>query len=58
MADVFFDIVCPVLGCVIGNMMWLSPLPAVREAKRTGDLGELNPIPWVAGEPQALLLLH
>eukprot|EP01032_Pedospumella_encystans_P027521 gene27521-31105_t len=28
--------------------MWLAPLPAVLSAKRNGDLGELNPFPWVA----------
>lgn len=49
MSGVFFSIVCPLFGCIIGNGMWISPLPAVLAAKKSGDLGELNPLPWVAG---------
>jgi hypothetical protein len=27
--------------------MWLSPLKTVLDAKAKGDLGDLNPAPWV-----------
>lgn len=49
MSGAFFTIVCPLFGCLIGNGMWLAPLPAVLNARKKGDMGELNPLPWVAG---------
>jgi hypothetical protein len=55
MSNVFFSVVCPVLGTIICNGMWLAPLPAVLEAQRKGDLGPLNPTPWVAGEELHIL---
>lgn len=47
MSDVFFGKVCPALGVIIGNSMFLTPMPAVLKARAEGDIGELNPAPWV-----------
>jgi hypothetical protein len=49
MSGVFFTVVCPLLGTLICNGMWLAPLPAVRDMHEKQDMGELNPLPWVAG---------
>jgi hypothetical protein len=38
--------IAPVLGCVLGNIMWFSPLPAVLAARRNKFLGALNPYPF------------
>ena len=40
--------VCPALGVLLGNSMWLAPLRAVGDAVDRGRLGSLNPAPWVA----------
>lgn len=39
-------IFCPALGLAITNVMWLAPMKAVLEARKTKTLGELNPIPF------------
>jgi len=39
-------IFCPLLGLVIANIMFSSPLKAVLHARKMKDLGSLNPIPW------------
>jgi len=59
-SGVFFTLVCPLLGAIISNGMWLAPLPAVLAARRNGDLGELNPFPYVAGNYEFSLtsLMH
>lgn len=56
MSGVFFSIVCPLVGALICNGMWLAPLPAVLACKKKGDLGELNPLPWSAGKYPSLPL--
>ena len=38
----------PGLGAVIACCMFASPMTAVRKAKRTGCIGQLNPLPLVA----------
>jgi solute carrier family 50 protein (sugar transporter) len=40
-------IVCPLFGSIIANAMWLTPLPAVLEVRKSRKLGELNPYPFV-----------
>lgn len=40
-------IICPLFGCIIANVMWLTPLPAVLEVRKTRKLGETNPYPYV-----------
>jgi solute carrier family 50 protein (sugar transporter) len=36
----------PTLACVINNIMWVSPLFVILEARKKNDLGTLNPIPF------------
>ena len=38
----------PTLGVGICNKMFLSPMKAVRDVRKAGKLGALNPDPWVA----------
>lgn len=44
--EIFTNTVAPTLGVVIANALFLSSVPAVLSARRTGNLGELNPVPW------------
>jgi solute carrier family 50 protein (sugar transporter) len=46
MADVGSAIVAPTLGTIFCIGMWLSPLRAVLEVRRTKKLGALNPLPF------------
>lgn len=41
----------PVLGVILSNALYFSPLPAVVRAHRAGSLGSLNPL------PQALMVV-
>jgi solute carrier family 50 protein (sugar transporter) len=36
----------PTLAVIINNIMWLSPLMVLLEARKKNDLGTLNPIPF------------
>lgn len=40
------ELFAPILGVLICNVMWLSPMNGVLEARRKRDLGSLNPIPF------------
>jgi solute carrier family 50 protein (sugar transporter) len=40
-----WGILCPILGVFLSNMMALTPVSAVLEARRQKDLGQLDPIP-------------
>lgn len=56
------DVVCPIFGCVLTICMFMTPLPAVLRMVKKEDLGELNPLPWVAGRnypnhPRYLLIV-
>ncbi|KAL7441431.1 hypothetical protein ACHAXH_006333 [Discostella pseudostelligera] len=44
--DIILQYVCPLLGCVVANVMFAAPLQDVRQAVRRGTLGSLNPTPW------------
>lgn len=46
--DIFMKHVCPAVGGVIALLMFGSPLKAVFEVNRTKELGEMNPLPYVA----------
>ena len=35
------DYFAPAIGTVIANIMWITPVMAVREARKRGTLGEL-----------------
>ena len=43
-ADVLTKTVAPALGAVLGNLLYLGPLSAHLAARRTGELGPLNPL--------------
>lgn len=45
------SLVFPVLGVILSNALYFSPLPAILRAHREGRLGPLNPL------PQALMVL-
>ena len=44
--SVVVEWVAPMIGVLIGNVMWASPLPDILEARKTGDIQQLNPLPW------------
>ena len=46
MSDVGSAVVAPVLGTLFCFGMWLSPLRAVLEVRRTKKMGVLNPLPF------------
>lgn len=47
-SDLFLKKIVPTFGALLANIMFLSPMKAVLEARKTGVLGDLNPIPLVA----------
>ena len=49
MADakgVILSTVAPILGCIVSALMYASPLKACYHARKSRDLGELNPLPF------------
>ena len=46
--NIFLEYVCPALGVLIANAMFLAPLGDLRSALRIASegLGDLNPTPW------------
>lgn len=46
MPNVFTDHVVPTCGNLLALVMLLSPFPAVLRIRRTGDLGDMNPLPY------------
>lgn len=46
MANVFLTVVVPVFGNILGAIMLLSPVKAVLEVRRRGDIGDINPVPY------------
>ncbi|WIA12507.1 hypothetical protein OEZ85_012540 [Tetradesmus obliquus] len=45
-SQVFLGTVVPILGGIIGLIMYCSPLSAARAARQAQSLGELNPVPF------------
>mmetsp|Transcript_5677 Transcript_5677/g.12016 ORF Transcript_5677/g.12016 Transcript_5677/m.12016 type:complete len:340 (+) Transcript_5677:257-1276(+) len=43
---IVLEYVCPLLGCIVANIMFAAPLQSVRHAISVGTLGSLNPTPW------------
>lgn len=41
------SIAAPTLGLILANFMWLSPCKAVLEARKTRNIGTLNPFPFL-----------
>ena len=40
-----FSVYAPAMGVLTSNALYFSALPAVLEARKTGDLGPFNPLP-------------
>jgi solute carrier family 50 (sugar transporter) len=40
------EILCPLLGLIINNIMWFSPMRAVLDVRKSKQLGDFNPIPF------------
>ncbi len=40
------NILCPLLGAIICNIMWLTPFNSVQVAYKSMEIGNLNPIPY------------
>ena len=47
-STVILEYVCPCLGMIIANCMWLAPLKDLQTAVRRKSLKDLNPTPWTA----------
>jgi solute carrier family 50 protein (sugar transporter) len=45
--DLIVQFIFPLFGTIICNILWLTPLPVVLEARYTRYLGPLNPYPFV-----------
>jgi solute carrier family 50 (sugar transporter) len=44
--SIWLQYIVPSLGCVLSNVLFLSPLPKIREIDREQKLGVHNPIPY------------
>ena len=44
--DVFLNVVAPVIGLTLANVMFFSGVPAMLRCKREGSLGDMNPGPF------------
>ena len=47
----------PTIGTITANALYFAPLPSVIRAVRSGDLGDLNPLPWALMAPSNMLWL-
>jgi solute carrier family 50 protein (sugar transporter) len=44
--EVFLNVVAPVIGLTLANVMFFSGVPAMLRCKREGSLGDMNPGPF------------
>mmetsp|Transcript_6779 Transcript_6779/g.8451 ORF Transcript_6779/g.8451 Transcript_6779/m.8451 type:complete len:336 (+) Transcript_6779:587-1594(+) len=44
---IILQYICPGLGACLSNLMCLSPVRDVYRARKKGELGDINPTPWV-----------
>ena len=44
--DIIMNYVCPSLGLIIANAMYLAPSRDIQKSITQGSLGDLNPFPW------------
>ncbi len=44
--NIITSIVCPLLGMIIANFMWLSPMSMMLKARASRDIGSINPYPF------------
>jgi hypothetical protein len=45
-ASILTALIVPLIATLICNAMWLAPLPAVQEARKTKTMHGLNPVPF------------
>lgn len=45
--DILLNYVCPAGGVLFSILVYTAPYKVLRDAVKRGDLGELNPTPWV-----------
>ena len=46
-SEIVLEYVCPAMGVVLANLMFLAPLRDLQKAVSLGlGLGDLNPTPW------------
>lgn len=43
------DIIPPLLGTILADIIWFVSIPVVLEARNKQNLGDINPLPYVAG---------
>ena len=43
---VFFETVAPTIGFILATAMFSTPAKAVLAARKAGELGDLNPMPY------------
>ena len=45
-SEIILEYICPGLGLICANWMFMAPYQDVRKAAAIGSLGDLNPTPW------------
>ena len=43
---IILEFICPCLGAILGNLMFVAPFKDMKKALHDGSLGDLNPTPW------------
>lgn len=51
--DIFLKWIFPLLGGIIGTMMFMAPMKAILRARKERDIGSLNPVPYPAQSANA-----
>ena len=46
-SKILLEIVCPAAGTLVAQAMWIAPWTDVHVASARGELGDLNPMPWI-----------
>lgn len=46
MSNIGVTVICPLLGTIICNVMWIAPMRAILTMRKNESIGDLNPIPW------------
>lgn len=41
------DYVCPTIGCIMSTLTFMAPIKSLQSAIKSGNLGSLNPTPWI-----------
>jgi len=49
MSDIAANIIAPVLGTILADLIWFVSIGVIIDARKKQNLGDLNPLPFVAG---------